>query len=554
MPTAARLGVFFAIVTGVSLVLLDPGMALPFYSDDLAYIAENRYVHGLSPENVAAILDPAGLPARYTMNYAPLHLLAHAAEWSAWGPNVPGYHIVNLLVHVLAVTLFVQLLVVRSLPFLAAALAGAVFAFHPANVETVVWIFQLKTLLALALAIGALLAHPRLPWLGVLLFGLALLSKIAALFALPVALIWSWPPGDAQPEWQRRRRWLLGWVAVALLCAVPQFTMFERGGEVHQPLAGDAFVGVRSIVAIGCRYVVMAFAGIGTSPFHEPDPTTSWLDPWWLAGIALGGFFAWRSIASLVQRREEAAWWVWAAAAYLPISQIFRFKYPIADRYLYFILPGLIGAVVFALRDVWPSWEGALRARGISLPAREVVTRTVAVAACALAVWFGTLTAAQARVWRSPSTISLATARNYPGGITAHRMRAYMAASMGDATRAARELRGALERGFDAFMDIQTNPTFAPLRGHPEYDIVMRDMAGDWIVTISARSAPTHRELYWLAEAHLLREELTEAEAAFVRSLELGGGFDATIREKLAALRRYLSQRAEHEQANPDGR
>jgi len=542
MSVPVRLGIVFVIVVGISQALLAPGMALPFFSDDLIYIVENEYVHGLNARNAAAILDPAGQPARNTLNYAPVHLLAHAAEWSLWGPDVRGYHVVNVLVHAVAVTLFVQLLALRGLPFMGAALAGLLFAFHPANVETVIWIFQLKTLLALALAIGALLAFPRLPWLGVGLFGLALLCKISALFALPVAAVWTWTAGSNRPEWRRNARWLAGWLVVALVCAVPQFAMFERGGEIHEPLAPDFLGVVRVLVAIGCRYLVMAFTGRGVSPFHEPDLDISWIDPWWMGGLVLGGFFTWKAVTSLLRRREEAAWWMWAAAAYVPISQIFRFLLPMGDRYLYFILPGLIGAVAFAVRDSWPALERIARARGVRLPDTPLLLRGAAVATALWAVGLGLLTSAQARVWRSTSTIALATSRNYPNGITAHRMRAYQAARFGDATTAARELRGAFERGFDAFMDLQSDPTFAALQGNPEYDAMLGDMAADWIATIEAREAPTYYELYWMGEAHLLRRELDAAEMAYRRSLELGGGFDPSIRERLMTITRIRSQ------------
>ena len=52
----------------------------------------------------------------------------------------------------------------------------------------------------------------------------------------------------------------------------------------------------------------------------------------------------WRMAVSFRSRSEEFAYWVAAAASFLPISQVFPFLIPVADRYLYFILPGLIGA------------------------------------------------------------------------------------------------------------------------------------------------------------------------------------------------------------------
>ena len=71
---------------------------------------------------------------------------------------------------------------------------------------------------------------------------------------------------------------------------------------------------------------------------------------------------------------------------------------------------------------------------------------------------------------------------------------------------------------------------------------MLGDMAADWIATIEAREAPTYYELYWMGEAHLLRRELDAAEMAYRRSLELGGGFDPSIRERLMTITRIRSQ------------
>jgi hypothetical protein len=92
--------------------------------------------------------------------------------------------------------------------------------------------------------------------------------------------------------------------------------------------------------------------------FQEPAPASSWLDPRWLAAIPLGAVLAWRTATGLYARKAEAAWWIGAAAAWAPVSQIFPFLNPIADRYLYFMLPGLIGGA-----SLWLACAGALGAR-----------------------------------------------------------------------------------------------------------------------------------------------------------------------------------------------
>ena len=126
--------------------------------DDFVYIIYNPYITELSAENVLAILDPWGAPASLTVNYAPVHLLLHALEIQLFGQNLGAFHALNVLLHAINALLLVVLLLGSRLPVGFAVLGGVLFAVHPANVEAVAWLFQLKTSAALALALGALLA------------------------------------------------------------------------------------------------------------------------------------------------------------------------------------------------------------------------------------------------------------------------------------------------------------------------------------------------------------------------------------------------------------
>src|SRR4030095_15612344 len=97
------------------------------------------------------------------------------------------------------------------------------------------------------------------------------------------------------------------------------------------------------------RYLWMSATSLGVAAFHEPAPSTA-TDPLWIAGALAVAAIAARSVVALRRRSAELAFWVWAGASFFPISQLFPFLYPMADRYLYFILPGLLGGALFARR------------------------------------------------------------------------------------------------------------------------------------------------------------------------------------------------------------
>src|SRR5262245_27621325 len=105
-----------------------------------------------------------------------------------------------------------------------------------------------------------------------------------------------------------------------------------------------------------------------------------------------------------------------------------------ADRYLYFILPGLIGALLLAgdegRRRLSAHVPAALRGR----PARALA---LAAAAAAL-IGFGARAHARARIWSSPVFVMADSAANYPEGVAGRLQAAKAAAQRGDLEEALR--------------------------------------------------------------------------------------------------------------------
>jgi tetratricopeptide (TPR) repeat protein len=516
----------------LDLVVLRGALHGPFISDDLGYIANNPYAATLSMENLAAIFDPWSPAQVFAVgNYSPLHLLLHALERQVFGDAVLGYHVVNVLVHALNSVLLVALLRGCRVPDLAALLGGLFFALHPANVEAVAWISQLKTSAALAFSLGALLALRRHPAWAAGLFAAALLTKAVAAYALPTAaaLVWVW--AGREPELARRRwAWLGVWLLVFALYAIPEFVIFTRVGEVEVEAFGDRLVHVRSVASFGARYLVMSLTSYGVSAFQEPEPALSPLDPWWLAALPLGALLALRLLVTLRRRSLEGVWWVAAAVSFAPVSQVFPFLNPIADRYLYFILPGLIGGTLCAWLEVRERLPVAL-------------WRGVGAATALLLLFFAWHSAQRATLWRGEMFLLLDAERHYPEGGTASYLRARRAAQAGDVDTALRELRRAADRGIDGFMVIAGDPGLAPIHSAPAFQAFVRELAGRWIDRARRRGHQTPADLRMVGLAHLQREELDEAVAAYQLALDAGGGpLEPTLRAELEALRALQEQ------------
>ena len=83
---AVLLGAFL----GAALFVYRPALDGPFVSDDVHYVENNAYVHELSRENLAVILDPAGPATLAIVNYAPAQLVVHAVAWRFFGSDADG--------------------------------------------------------------------------------------------------------------------------------------------------------------------------------------------------------------------------------------------------------------------------------------------------------------------------------------------------------------------------------------------------------------------------------------------------------------------------------
>jgi hypothetical protein len=523
-----------AVFLGAALVVYQPAFDGPFVSDDIHYVSNNDYVHELSVANLLEILHPTGSATIAIVNYSPVQILLHALAWRAFGSETTGHHVVNVFFHVTASVLLVALFLATGIPRAAAVLGGACFLLHPANVEAVAWISQLKSSSALVLSLAALLAFPRRPALGTVFFALALLAKPNAAYALPVAILFAWTRGGAI-----RWRWFAISGALFAGFAVAEFAVHQRAGAAEGALYETPLALVLTVMSLAARYIAMAATSFGVSTFHEPAPVHSPLDPWWIASLVALTLLGLRTVSVLRRRRPESVYWAWALISFGPVSQIFPFLYPLADRYLYFILPGLLGGALLAGVDGIAWLARFLEARAGVAPERtraraQQFAVALGVACCVL---FAVRSVERAEVWKSPSRVVADAARNYPNGVSASLLRARRAAQFGDVDGAVAAVRAAKARGYNRFEQLLGDPALAPVRADPRFQAVVREMAGDWIASLGRKSNLTQHDLRLLAAAHFARGEYRDAIAVVERALALDGPLHDSLQRDLRDLR-----------------
>lgn len=308
--------------------------------------------------------------------WQPLIVLANSLSWSIWGKCSLCWHLESLAWHLLAIiSLYLvgqHLFVRHRFPATKAFWAAALFAVHPAGVESVAWIGARGELIASALAAASLAVFIRLPattnsqrdrterWLtgSAVLGGLAMLAHESAYLLPLLALLISGVAAN-----QRGRDFLGGipplrWRAMGMLtgvlCVLLIYRYFVLGG-LHfagsypgDGLMANAGTMMRHLWGLIDRTLLP----------HEPVISDAWPITWsWGAGTvaALIGtlLLIGATLAGLAMRQLPAfgsAWFLlWIATG----VGVFPSEFYHSDQTLYMALWGASFALVYGIGFVW---------------------------------------------------------------------------------------------------------------------------------------------------------------------------------------------------------
>jgi len=331
------------------------------WDDDQLLTANATVQHRVSPDPKA---PPEHLQtlAKLWFNpdgadYFPLSYTALWAQWPFFGMWPTGYHLVTVLCHLAGALLLWRLLVVMQIP--GAWLAAMIFAVHPACVESVAWVSELKNTLSLPLFLLAainyvkfdgLTAEESTPlWgdaappgalrhyvLALVFFLLAMFAKTSVVMLPVVLLLYAW--------------WKHGRVTIRNLAyAAPFFLISLVLGLITIYYQWGRAIGQEKILVGGIAsrlasagmsilwYMRIIFWPVNLLPIYprwEVEPPKAWQ------------FLAWPVIAAV-------GWWFWKnrAAAWPPHwgrHAIFAFGF-----FLLMVAPVLGFVTISYMRITW---------------------------------------------------------------------------------------------------------------------------------------------------------------------------------------------------------
>lgn len=478
-PGAWLPGALAVVLALVTLGLFAPALRLGFIDfDDPVYVTQNPHVRaGLSWATWSwawTSLDEA--------NWHPLAWISHLIDASLYGTDPDsacGHHLSSIILHALNAGLALLVLAAYTRRLWPAALAAALYAWHPLRVESVVWISERKDVLSALffwLTLAAYLAYTRRPasWLRWLLvvatFALGLAAK-PMLVTLPFVLLLLdyWPlgraatgpaeagPDDNRPDirgvdwrtvWPLVREKLPLFVLVLASCVLTYFAQ-DQAGAVTKVESLPRELRLKNAAVAYVAYLGKAFWPQKLAILY-PYPVKG--IPWSqvLGSLLVLTLLSVVAVGLVRSRRWKFGWfptgWFWYLGMLVPVIGLVQVgNQSMADRYTYLPLVGIALIVSFGLAELSNRWNGLKWPVGCAA--------VVMLVGCL----FGTR--AQMQHWRDRITLYRHAIAVTSDNFTAH---SNLGHALSEQALAAQDRAGLLEAAAEFERALAINNTIAP--------------------------------------------------------------------------------------------
>ncbi|MCY7377071.1 MAG: tetratricopeptide repeat protein [Pyrinomonadaceae bacterium] len=395
----------FAGLAALCLIIYAQTFGFDFINlDDNEYVYENPFVSG----GVNLVNFKWALTAFHSSNWHPLTWLSHQLDASFFGLNAGGHHAVNVVFHIInSILLFV---VVNKLTnaFWKSAFVAALFAVHPAHVESVAWIAERKDVLSTLFWLLTIFFYIRWTknvgdkkfyWLSIVLFALGLASK-PMLVTMPFTLI-------LLDYWalERFEKWNLPTLLPLIKEKIPYFllTIVSAVITIFAQKSGGAIQTIETIslsdrlfnaVLAYAKYVVMFFYPANLGVWYPFDNNFNY------AQIIISiVFLLAATVVCLWQiktRKYLFVGWFWFLGTLVPVIGILQVgRQSLADRYTYISFIGLSIAFVWLFAEFFERFK---------------LDKKVIAAVCAVVLLaFTALAFRQTSFWQTSETIYVKT-------------------------------------------------------------------------------------------------------------------------------------------------
>jgi Tfp pilus assembly protein PilF len=338
-----------------------------FVFDDYLVIADNNFIkswHNLPrifSKNYLTSSEDTYLLGKQDVGsgestYRPVVTTTYFIDYCLWGLKPFGYHLTNLLLHIVNALLLFYFVSLITKNHMIALLAGLLFALHPVNTEAVYVISFRKDLLAFLFFISSLIIYIRLDdyrgkkkpiayCLSIILFCLALFSKEMAVTLPAVLMLYDYffnKKRGLQEILANLKFRYSGYILIGLCYLfISQFLIGSKYPHLEYP-GGSFYTNILTMSVAIAEYIKWIFIPLNLH-FILPDPSAVYysLNTTVILSILLVVLFLFVAFKSRKTAKESSFSILWFYITLVPVSNIFALVSPAALRYLYIPIAGL---------------------------------------------------------------------------------------------------------------------------------------------------------------------------------------------------------------------
>lgn len=348
--------VALALIALAVFFVYEKTLYFPFLDwDDPAYVTENASIREINPQNVKEMFSRA-----YMGIYVPLTVFSFAVDYQIGQFNSFAYHLTNLILHNANAWCVYGLIFFLTGEWLVAVAVALIFAIHPVQVESVVWIAERKNVLSaffFFLAFFAYGASRRFEKRNALFYGASFLLFVIACLSKPSIVVFFllliafdrcygyWDRGrNLLGRAMRYAPFFAGAVVFSLITI-----LITKGEGKCQYHGGSFFQAMFAMSVAMMKYLNLIFLPVKQSALYQfPVYGTVFNPPvlFSLFGLGLLGcalFYVYRL------EKKYFFWGAWYFILLLPVMNIVPFPSLMNDRYLYLPLAGMLTLVFLLL-------------------------------------------------------------------------------------------------------------------------------------------------------------------------------------------------------------
>jgi tetratricopeptide (TPR) repeat protein len=504
-----KIKIFFlhlAVIAVLGVGCYSNSLSGKFIWDDEALIVNNSYLR--SPFNIAQIVthdisSGAGAQSRF---WRPLQNITYAFDYHFWQLNPFGYHLANILLHLLAAFALYFLVLVILKNSIPAFLAAALFVVHPLHTEAVAYISGRADLLAGALLFfitaiyilrndrdndgRSVLCGNLGVWTLILGYSLALSAKEYSLI-FPLFILVCRATLNVKLE----RKTFLAVLLISVFYLYVRSLLFEEKSAFYFTGIFTRFAGFLAAFADYLRLLCLPFGlhmeyGQKNFSFYHPKVICGFF-------LLSGGLVS----AYLLRKKNRVYLFslVWFLVGLLPVANLWPINAYMAEHWLYVPSLGFFLIIAYGVNRLmtrgWLKWLGVVVLAG-------------------LVIFYSFLTFRQNYYWNNPADFYKRTLAYSPRSSRMHLRLGDVYYKDGNMAKAQEEYRKALRLTPNAADAYQSVGFVLEKTGRVEEAVVFLEKA----LRLDSRNPDIYREL---ASAYLACGQIVRARSLLEEFLKI---------------------------------